>query len=75
MIRLGFEGKPLTTFPFRPVMQHAHETMTYVSKRVSQLNGAKILKLPLDDLFTWNTLEIPYGLEYENDAATRYRNY
>ena len=75
MLRLGFEGKILTSFPCRPVMQCAHEMMTYVSKYISQLNGAKILKLPLDDLVTLNKLEIAYDLEYEDDAATRYRNY
>lgn len=74
MLRLGFEGKILTSFPIRPVMQKAHETMTYVYQYIVQLNGAKILKLPLDNLVVDGILDIPHW-EYETNAATRYRNY
>ena len=74
MLRLGFEGKILTSFPIRPVMQKTHETMTYVYQYIVHLNGAKILKLPLDDLVVDGILDVPHW-EYETNAATRYRNY
>ena len=74
MLRLGFEGKILTSFPIRPVMQKAHETMTYVYQYIVQLNGAKILKLPLDNLVVDGILDVPHW-EYETNATTRYRNY
>ena len=48
--------------------------MTYVYQYIVQLNGAKILKLPLDDLVVGNLLDVPHW-EYEPNAATRYRNY
>lgn len=60
MLRHGFEGKILTSFPVRPVMQFAHETMTYVYHYIVQLNVAKVLKLPLDDLIVVHSLHVPF---------------
>ena len=74
MGRLGFEGKNLTSFPYRPVMKCACETMTFVAGYITKLSGAKILKGPLDDLETNNQLQLDH-LDYELDAGTRYRNY
>ena len=74
MGRLGFEGKNLTSFPYRPVMKCACETMTFVAGYITKLSGAKILKGPLDDLETNNQLQLDH-LDYELEAGTRYRNY
>ena len=74
MLRLGFQGLILTSFPLRPVLRRAQETMTFVFSYISKLDGAKILKLPLDDLVTYSDIVVP-PWDYEDDAATRYRNY
>lgn len=74
MLRLGFQGKNLTSFPVRPVMQRARETMAFVFEYISKLDGAKILKLPIDDLVTFGDIVVP-PWEYETDAATRYTNF
>lgn len=52
----------------------ACETLTFVTGYIAKLNGARILKRPLDDLETNNQLQLDH-MEYELDAGTRYRNY
>ena len=74
MLRLGFQGLILTSFPLRPVLRRAQETMAFVFSYITKLDGAKILKLPLDDLVTCSDIIVP-PWDYEDDAATRYRNY